>query len=93
MQKVPKFYAGVGGTFIPIGVNPFANPYKLENRFCFIINTNNKYTVVNMVTPEMSEEWLEPFPELLDEYRNQPEKRRGKADVLLEFFSKAGILK
>ena len=93
LQKVPKFYAGVGSAVIPIGVNPFTNPYKLENRFCFIINTNNKYTEVDIVTPEMAEEWLSPFPELLDEYRNLPEKGRGNADILLEIFYKAGILK
>lgn len=93
IEKVPKFYAGVGSTMIPIGVNPFTNPYKLQNRFCFIINTKNKYTVAEIVTPEMAEELLAPFPGLLAEYKNKPEKQRVYADVLIELFSRAGLLK
>lgn len=89
----PAFYGGVNGVAIPVGTNVFKNPTKLKNRTCFIVAIEEENTDVYRVTHELMEEWLIPYPAILEEYKNLKKNRKEDADIILDCLSRAGIIK
>ena len=62
----------------------------LESQSCYIISSNSNK--VERITSEYMEEFLKESPELLEHYRSVDKKRKGAADVVIEYLSKLGLL-
>lgn len=61
----------------------------LKNQSCYIIaSEGNK---VERITSDYMEEILKESPELLANYRSVDIKRKGAADVVIEYLSKLGL--
>lgn len=86
---VGKSEAVQGGLFGLVGGAVVAADM-LESQSCYIISSNSNK--VERITSEYMEEFLKESPELLEHYRSVDKKRKGAADVVIEYLSKLGLL-
>lgn len=89
------FWFGLSGAVIgaAIDTNGFKDTSKLKNRFCFMIPAGKYASEALNVTPNIMEDWLMPYPELLVDYMALRPDRKLAADVIFDYLQKAGKLK